>query len=71
MADIIKIKGGSGAVPTLQDRELAYSKDEQALYIGTKNGNVKLVGGSTDVSAISKQIEDIIARLEALENPTG
>lgn len=71
MADIIKIKGGSGAVPTLQDRELAYSKDEQALYIGTENGNVKLVGGSTDVSAIIKQIEDIIARLEALENPTG
>lgn len=70
MADIIKIKGGSGAVPTLQDRELAYSKDEQALYIGTENGNVKLVGGSTDISEISKQIEDIIARLEALENPT-
>ena len=70
MADIIKIKGGSGAVPTLQDRELAYSKDEQALYIGTENGNVKLVGGSTDISEISKQIEDIIARLEVLENPT-
>lgn len=73
MADIIKIKGGSGAVPTLQDRELAYSKDEQALYIGTESGNVKLVTAITDadvsdrLAELSGQITDIIARLEALE----
>lgn len=77
MADIIKIKGGSGAIPTLQDRELAYSKTEKALYIGTENGNVKLVTAMTDadvsdrLAQLSGQITNIIARLEALENPTG
>ena len=77
MADIIKIKGGSGAIPTLQDRELAYSKTEKALYIGTENGNVKLVTAMTDadvsdrLAQLSGQITNIIARLEALEHPTG
>ena len=42
MADLIKIKGGSGTMPALQDRELAYQKDENALYIGTSNGNKKI-----------------------------
>ena len=76
MADIIKIKGGSGAIPTLQDRELAYSKTEKALYIGTENGNVKLVTAMTDadvsdrLAQLSGQITNIIARVEALENPT-
>lgn len=70
MADLIRIKGGSGTVPTLQDRELAYSKTEQALYIGTPNGNVRLTGGdgSVDLSAINAQIADITARLKALED---
>lgn len=74
MADLIKIKGGTGAVPTLQDRELAYSRDEQALYIGTASGNVRLCGVndisniSTLLDAIGKRIDDIIARLD--ETPT-
>ena len=49
MADLIQIKGGSGDVPALQDRELAYRKNEKALYIGTngtKGGNVKLCDGA-------------------------
>lgn len=70
MADLIKIKGGRGAVPTLQDRELAYSKDENALYIGTENGNVKL-SGSGDDSAMKAYIDGLVAtinaRLDALE----
>ena len=64
MADLIRIKGGSGTVPTLQDRELAYSKTEQALYIGTENGNVRLTG--VDLSEINARIDAIIARLDAL-----
>lgn len=70
MADLIRIKGGSGTVPTLQDRELAYSKTEQALYIGTPSGNVRIAGGdgSVDLSAINAQIADITARLKALED---
>ena len=61
MADLIKIKGGKGTVPTLQDKELGYSRDEQALYIGTENGNVKLCGAE-----LFAKIEEIIARLDAL-----
>lgn len=42
MADVIKIKGGNGDAPELQERELAYSKDKKALYIGTNGGNEKV-----------------------------
>lgn len=75
MADLIRIKGGSGDVPTLQDRELAYSKDENALYIGTENGNVKLLGDvntaelnsiKADIATIKADIASINARLDAL-----
>ena len=82
MSDLIKIKGGRGAVPTLQDRELAYSKDEVALYIGTEDGNIKLcgVGQGADedavkvyidglVADINTRLEAIEARLDALETP--
>ena len=72
MADLITIKGGSGDVPTLKDRELAYRKDTKALYIGTGNGNVRLCGeeDAAKIEAMIKTIEDITARLEALENPS-
>lgn len=58
MADLIRIKGGSGNVPTLQDRELAYSKVEKALYIGTENGNVRLCSAE-DVTEINAEINNI------------
>jgi hypothetical protein len=76
MADLIKIKGGSGEVPKLQDRELAYSKDGKALYIGTDDGNVRLCGESdldmimelnTTITSLSNVITEINARLDALE----
>lgn len=69
MADLIRIKGGSGDVPVLQDRELAYSKDEKALYIGTDGGNVRLCSAN-DVSEIEALIENITTRLETLEKPS-
>lgn len=69
MADLITIKGGTGTVPTLQDREIAYSKDEKALYIGTSNGNVKLCGAD-DIGALHTLVNNITARLDALENPS-
>lgn len=79
MADLIRIKGGNGDVPTLQDRELAYSRDEEALYIGTDNENVRLCGKRdvarindlyTKIEELNAQIEGITARLEALEAPS-
>lgn len=69
MADLITIKGGNGNPPTLQQRELAYSKDEKALYIGTENGNVRLCGAD-DVERLEALIIDIDARLKKLEPPT-
>lgn len=79
MADLIQIKGGSGNVPTLQDREIAYSKDEKALYIGTSSGNVRLCGVEelvkiadiyTKIDNITTQLGELQTRLEALETPT-
>lgn len=82
MADLITIKGGSGDVPTLQNRELAYRKDEKALYIGTGDKNVRLCGTedavkiddinivlsslNAKIEEMSKLIENITARLDAL-----
>lgn len=70
MADLIKIKGGSGAVPTLQDRELGYSETEKALYIGTPNGNVRLCGegDSPDVSEIVAKISSIEAEIASIRD---
>lgn len=72
MADLIRIKGGSGDVPTLQERELAYSKGEKALYIGTNGGNERLCGAedinalNAEIEALRGLIESITARLDAL-----
>ena len=67
MADKIQIKGGTGAVPKLSDREPAYSKDEKSLYIGTANGNVKVgdSGWEARITALENAIKDITARLDA------
>lgn len=86
MADLIQIKGGSGDVPILQDRELGYKKDEKALYIGTGSENVRLCGKEDvervntlitsinglqeTLATINTKIEDITARLVALETPS-
>jgi hypothetical protein len=80
MADLIQIKGGSGTVPTLQDKELAYSRDEKALYIGTPDGNVLVAKESwgTDIESLKSkpdyytkaEVDELIAgitvRLDAL-----
>ncbi len=51
MADLIKIKGGSGDVPTLQDRELAIKKNgnESELYCGIGGVNVRLCGANDNI----------------------
>lgn len=47
MADTIKIRAGetnteTNTMPTLAEREIAYSTDENALYIGTNEGNKRI-----------------------------
>ena len=64
MSDLIKIKGGTGNVPALQDREMAYSKDDKALYIGTNgtaNGNVKLCDANWEA-----RIQELEEKIQAL-----
>lgn len=65
MADLIRIKGGNGDVPALQDREIAYSKKGKALYIGTDGGNVRLCGAD-DIKELNARIDEIISRLDGV-----
>ena len=65
MADKILIKGGTGEVPKLDVRELGYSKDVKALFIGTEEGNVRLCGAD-DIAGILTQLDEIKARLSSL-----
>jgi hypothetical protein len=58
MADTIKIKAGNKEnMPQLADREIAYVRDEEALYIGSLGENKK-VGGKLEVAveACKKQV---------------
>lgn len=81
MADLIKIKAGSGEVPRLAERELGYRIDEKALYIGTSNGNVKICDAKTLtqiqglasktyvdglIEEINTKIAEINARLDSI-----
>ncbi len=66
MNDLIKIKGGNGNVPTLQVRELGYSYDEDALYIGTNEGNKRLCGVG-DITSLTAKINALEERIDALE----
>lgn len=64
MADKIQIRAGNKiGMPTLTDRELAYVRDENALYIGTPNGNKEINGelkeqiaGKLTASAVAAQV---------------
>ena len=58
MSDLIKVKGGRGAVPILQDRELGYRIDEKALYIGIGGENVRLCG-SNDLIEILERVGEL------------
>lgn len=45
MADTVQLRAGNKAgMPVLADREVAYVKDENALYAGTPAGNKKIYG---------------------------
>jgi hypothetical protein len=72
MNDTIKIRSGvlegRQQMPTLNENELGFQIDEEALYIGAKNKNVK-VGDSnweTRIAQLESLVTNIITRLEAL-----
>ena len=58
MDDTIKIRGGSGKTPELQDKELGYNRDEKALYIGTPEENVRLCGAD-DIAGAKKYADGL------------
>ena len=59
MADTIKIRAGNKAnMPTLADREIAYVRDEEALYVGTPGGNKKVSANAEAVENRVKALED-------------
>ncbi len=84
MADLIRIKAGNTLkraedkpTPELAENEVAYSKDEKALFIGTADGNVKLckaedvdtIAEHTErITAIEAMLEEINARFDATES---
>lgn len=56
MADTIQLRAGNKAgMPELLDRELAYVRDEEALYVGTPTGNKKM----------GKKLEDAVSALQS------
>lgn len=72
MNDTIRIRAGKTAtMPALGKRELVYSKDENALYIGDGLGGKKRISGITDEEkqeiineAVAKALEEF-AKLTA------
>lgn len=83
MADTIQLRAGNkSGMPTLLDRELAYVRDENALYMGTDTGNKKIgaaleaavsalqstVGGhSTSISSLNATVDTLDTDLNTLE----
>jgi hypothetical protein len=71
MADKIQLRAGNKAsMPTLTDREPAYVRDEEAVYIGTPNGNKKLCSAATEgrVTALEQTVATHGTTLSAHES---
>ena len=76
MSDTIKIKGGTGDVPSLGDRELGYDKTNKILYIGHDGeGNVELCDPAkvermySIIIELSVAVDELKARINALHPP--
>ena len=58
MADTIRLRAGNkDGMPKLADRELAYVRDENALYVGTPTGNKDITAGKLTASQVAAQAE--------------
>ncbi len=65
MQDLIRLKGGSGEVPDLQDREPAVHKKNKELYIGINGENVRMCGAN-DLTEINSKINEILSEISTL-----
>lgn len=85
MSDVIYIRSGElgnrTEMPKLRydeskGSEMGFNKTEEALYIATANGNARLCGVkdigniNTLLEALNGRVDEITARLEALEKPS-
>lgn len=68
-ADMPKLKHEEVINGVKYGAELGFRTDEDALYIGTADGNVRLCGAD-DLRVINLKLEQITARLAALETPS-
>ncbi len=70
MADTIKLRAGEKeGMPMLAEREVAYCTDENAFYIGTSEGNKKVVPGQMEnlpKLESAATLEDVIAGYNTL-----
>lgn len=84
MADTIQLRAGNkSGMPTLSDREIAYVRDEKALYVGTPTGNEKIGAAlenavaslesamNTAIGTMSGQMDVIASRTGTLETETA
>lgn len=63
MADTIQLRAGnSNKMPELLDREIVYARDEEAIYVGTPAGPVK-VGRKLEAALV--QINSALATQQA------
>ena len=72
--DSLQIRGGSkSTMPTLQDREFGYCKDEKALYIGADGANVKLCDADDParITALETQTSTLSDSLSDLQTALG
>ena len=69
MADLITLKSGAlgnrTSMPKLNEDELGYRTDEKALYIGAKEGNVRLCGAD-DIARLDRLIEELTYRVDLI-----
>lgn len=76
MADKIQLRAGNkSGMPVLTDREIAYVKDEESLYIGTPNGNKRLtakpvaaqsgVAADADAATIAAALNALISAMKS------
>ena len=74
MADLIQIKAGNNVGKSLADREIAYSRNEEALYIGDNGKNVKLtrkadavvqLAEDADLPAVISAYNSLVSALKA------
>lgn len=66
MADTILLRAGNKAgMPKLNDREIAYVRDEKTLYVGTPGGNARIGAEKVESLPVLEDTADLAAVISA------